>query len=195
MSIKVQDVMIRDVKTANTEDTVLKAAEIMNRYEIGCVIVTGNVNPVGILTERDILKRVVFNRKDPGTTKLCEVMSKPIVTIKPHITITRATRIMIKQKIKKLAVTNAGHLVGVLSLTDLIPLLETQKPINKLSLKEAPKRVKKIFEIYYDPIRQLRKKCPLTMVGGTSISCIGSKCMWYVKEKCIFLNLVEKISN
>lgn len=187
--------MIRDVKTANTEDTVLKAAEIMNRYEIGCVIVTGNVNPVGILTERDILKRVVFNRKDPGTTKLCEVMSKPIVTIKPHITITRATRIMIKQKIKKLAVTNAGHLVGVLSLTDLIPLLETQKPINKLSLKEAPKRVKKIFEIYYDPIRQLRKKCPLTMVGGTSISCIGSKCMWYVKEKCIFLNLVEKISN
>ena len=46
-----------------------------------------------------------------------------------------------------------------------------------------------------EAIRQLRKKCPLTMVGGTSISCIGSKCMWYVKEKCIFLNLVEKISN
>ena len=195
MSTRVKDVMIRNVKTANTEDTVLKAAEIMNRYGIGCIIVTENGKPVGIVTERDILKRLVFKRKDPAKTKTIEVMSKPLVTVKPHITITRATRIMIKQNIKKLAVTNAGHLVGVLSLTDLVPLLEKQKSINKLSLKGAQKRVKKIFEIYYDPKRQIRKKCPLTMGKGMSISCIGSKCMWYVNERCVFLNLIEKISN
>lgn len=187
--------MIREVKTANTEDTVLKAAEIMNQYEIGCIIVTENKKPVGIVTERDILKRVVFERKDPAKTEVCEIMSKPIVTVKPHMTITQAAQIMIKQKIKKLAVINAGHLVGILSLTDLIPLLETQKSMKNLSLNGVPKRVKKVFEIYYDPKRQIRKNCPLTMVGGMAICCLGSKCMWYVTDRCVFLNLVEKISS
>ncbi|MDH5448746.1 MAG: CBS domain-containing protein [Candidatus Bathyarchaeota archaeon] len=192
MPTKVKDVMIRDVKTANIRDTVLKAAEIMNRHEIGCIIVTENGNPVGILTERDILKRVVFKRKDPARTKAIEVMSKPLVTVKSHVTIARATRKMIKQKIKKLAVTNAGHLVGILSLTDLIPLLETEKSMNKISLKDVPKRMKRVFEIYYDPKRQIRKKCPLTMGGGMSISCIGSKCMWYVNERCVITSVLER---
>lgn len=192
MQTKVKDVMIREVKTANTQDTVLKAAEIMNQHEIGCIIVTENGNPVGILTERDILKRVVFKRKDPAKTRAIEVMSKPLVTVKSHVTITRATRIMVKQKIKKLAVTNAGHLVGILSLTDLIPLLETEKSIDKISLKDAPKRMKRVFEIYYDPKRQIRKKCPFTMGGGMSVSCIGSKCMWYVNERCVITSVLER---
>jgi predicted transcriptional regulator len=67
MSAIVEKIMIRDVKTANIDNTVLKAAEIMNRYEIGCLMHA--CMPVGILTERDILKRVVFKRKDPAKTK------------------------------------------------------------------------------------------------------------------------------
>jgi len=195
MSTKVEDIMIRNVKTANIEDTVLKAAEMMNRYGIGCIIVTENRKSVGILTERDILKRLVSKRKDPAKVKVCEVMSKPLIAVSPYVTITHATRLMVKQKIKKLAVTNADHLVGVLSLTDLIPLLETEKSLSKLSLKGAPKRVKKIFEIYYDPKRQIRKNCPLTMLGGMAISCLGSKCMWYVTDRCVFLSLAEKVSH
>ncbi len=190
MPTEIRDIMIQDVKTASIEDTVLRAAEIMNRNEIGCIIVTDDGKPAGILTERDILKRVVFKRRDPEKTRVCEVMSKPLVTVKPHITITRAAQIMIKAKIKKLAVTNADHLVGILSLTDLMPLLESQK----VSLKGAPKRVKKIFEIYYDPKRQIRKNCPLTMGRGMAVACLASKCMWYVTDRCVFLNLAEKIS-
>ena len=191
---KVKDVMIRDVKTANAKHTVLKAAEIMNRHEIGCIIVNENRNSVGILTERDILKRVVSQRKDPAKVKVCEVMSEPLVTVRPQVTIAHAARVMVKQKIKKLAVTNDGHLVGVLSLTDLIPLLEKEMSLGKLSWKSAPKRVKKIFQIYYDPIRQIRKNCPLTMLGGMAISCLGSKCMWFVTDRCVFLSLVEKVA-
>lgn len=194
MSTKVENVMIRDVKTANIEDTILNVAEIMNRHEIGCIIVTEKGNPVGIVSERDILKRVVLKRKDPAKTKAVEVMSKPLITVKPHVTIKRATRTMIKKKIKKLAITKSDHLVGILSLTDVIPLLEKENSMNKLSLKGAPKRMKRIFEVYYDPKRQIRKKCPLTIGSGMSISCIGSKCMWYVKERCVFLNLAERIS-
>jgi len=58
MSIKVGDIMVRNVKTANPEEAVLKATETMNEHEIGCIIVTSNGKPVGIVTERDLLKRV-----------------------------------------------------------------------------------------------------------------------------------------
>ena len=191
MSTKVEAVMVRNVKTAETEDTVLKAAEIMNKHEIGCVIAVQKKKPVGILTERDILKRVVFKRKDPAKTKVREVMSKPLITIKPNASIKGAIRKIIKENIKKLAVKNADDLVGILSLTDLVPFLETQN----VSLKNAPKRVKKVFTIYYDPQRQLRKNCPLTMARGMAISCLGMKCMWYVTDRCVFLNLIEKITN
>ncbi len=193
MQKRVKDIMVQKVKTVNTEDTVLEAAEIMNRHEIGCVVVKNNGNPVGILTERDILKRVVFKKKDPAITKAHEVMSKPLITVKPHVAITSAAQLMIKKKIKKLVVVNADLLIGILSLTDLIPLLDTES-MNNLSLRSAPKHVKRIFEIYYDPKRQKRKNCPLTMARGMAISCLGSKCMWYVTDRCVFLNLVEKIS-
>ncbi len=195
MSTKVGDVMVRNVKTVNMKDVVLKAAEVMNRYEIGCVIITENGGPVGILTERDILKRIIVKQRDPVKTKIVEVMSKPLITVKPNMKITQAIRVMIKENIKKLAVTNASDLVGVLSLTDMIPLLETQKSIDKFSLKGAPKRVKKVFEIYYDPKRKRRKTCPLTMARGMAVSCFGLKCMWYVGDRCVFLNLAEKVSS
>ena len=194
MQTKVADVMIREVKMVDVQDSVLDAAGIMKQYEIGCVIVTDEGKPAGILTERDILSRVVFERKDPAETGIKEVMSTPLVTVSSRVGITRATRIMLKKGIKKLVVTNSGRLKGILSLTDLVPLLETQGGINGLPLDEAPKRVRRVFEIYYDPVRQIRKRCPLTMIRGASISCIGTKCMWYVKESCVILNLFQKIS-
>ncbi len=185
--------MVRKVKTATSEDTVLRAAEIMNKHEIGSVIVVNSGKPVGIVTERDILKRVVHDRKDPASTLAAEIMSQPLVKVKPSVSVTRALKIMLRRRIKKLAVVNAGHLVGVLSLTDLLPLVETQG-FEELPLAGVPKRVKKVFEIYYDPKRQLRKNCPLTMVGGMAINCLGIKCMWFVHDKCVLLNLVEKLS-
>lgn len=194
MQTKVADVMIREVKIVDVQDSVLDAAGIMNQYEIGCVIVTDKGKPTGILTERDILSRVVFERKDPAETEIQEVMSSPLVIISPRVRITRAVRIMLKNGIKKLVVTNSGRLKGILSLTDLMPLLETHVRINELHLDKAPKRVRRVFEIYYDPVRQIRKRCPLSMIKGTSISCIGPKCMWYVRESCVILNLYQKVS-
>ena len=94
---------------------------------------------------------------------------------------------------KKLGVTTrTNRLVGVLSLTDLMPIIDAQQSKSKIPLEKIPKRMKKAFEIYYDPIRQIRKRCPLTMSGGSSISCIGSKCMWYVEDRCVFLNLAAR---
>lgn len=188
---KVEDIMTREVKTAKTEDTVFRVAGVMNKHEIGCVVVTENEKPVGILTERDILKRVVLKRRNPVETTVGQVMSKPLVTVKPRTPIKRAAHKMIESKIKKLIVTHSSSLLGILSLTDLVPLLETEDIMDSLPLKDAPKSVRKVFEIYTDPVRQIRKKCPLTMIGGASISCIGPRCMWYTDERCVMLGSVQ----
>jgi CBS domain-containing protein len=183
MSAKVEDVMVKNVKTASPEESVLKTAEIMNQYEIGCIVVTENSKPVGVVTERDILKRVVRERRDPAETKLHEVMSRPLVTVEPAATIVSAARIMIKHNIKKLPVMSSDHLVGILSLTDLIPLLKKQGT-SKISLKSAPEHVKRAFEGYLDPETNMRKKCPLIILAGAPIGCLGPKCMWYDANGC-----------
>lgn len=182
MSIKVGDIMVRNVKTAEPEETVLKATETMNEHEIGCIIVTRDGKPVGIVTERDLLKRVIVNRKDPATTKLNEIMTKPLVTVKTDTPASSAAKIMIRKQIKKLPVTNDQNLVGILSLTDLIRVLKTHNMIDRVPIKGASNHMKKFLEAHIDPER--RRKCPMIVLGGSLINCIGTKCMWFDKNGC-----------
>jgi CBS domain-containing protein len=193
MSTKVEDVMIRNVKTVNLENTVLDAADMMNRFDIGCVIVTENGRPVGVVTERDLLKKVISKRRDPAGTRLYEVMSAPLITVKPHAAITSAAKIMIKARIKKLPVAEADHLMGILSLTDLMPLLKKNHTANRISVKNAPERIKRIFDACIDPETNLRKKCPLIVLGDMPIGCLGAKCMWYDDAGCVFKSFTRML--
>jgi len=188
---KVKEIMVRDVRTVDVEETVLDAVHIMDRFEIGCVIATEDRKPVGILTERDILRRVVLRSNDPKKVNVREVMSKPLAKVGPNTNVKRAARMMIKRRIKKLVIVSSGRLVGILSLTDIVPLLELREAMGNVNPDEVPNRVKRVFNVYYDPIRQVRKRCPFTLISGTSISCIGSKCMWYVNERCVMTNILE----
>jgi CBS domain-containing protein len=120
--MKVKDVMVKDVKTMSSGESILAATEMMKDHEISCVVVAEKGKPVGIVTERDILNKVVFKRKNPAETRLQDVMSKPLVMVDPQVKITDAVQLMIGKKIKKLVVADGAHLLGILSLTDLIQL-------------------------------------------------------------------------
>jgi CBS-domain-containing membrane protein len=185
--------MIKKVKTAAPEDTVSTAVEKMNRYGIGCLVVAEKRTPIGIMTERDVLNRIVLTNRDPTVTRVQEVMSQPLVTVDSKTTIQKAVRLMLRHRIKKLVVANTHRLVGVLSLTDLLPLLE-ETDLGDNGLKKTPRRMRRIFQLYYDPKRQIRKNCPLTMASGTAITCIAQKCMWYVDDHCVFLDLAERVA-
>jgi CBS-domain-containing membrane protein len=120
-------------------------------------------------------------------------MSQPLVTIDSTTTIRKPVSLMLRHRIKKLAVANTHRLVGVLSLTDLLPLLE-ETDLGDNGLKKTPRRMRRIFQLYYDPKRQIRKNCPLTMASGTAITCIAQKCMWYVDDHCVFLDLAQRVA-
>jgi len=150
MSLEVEDVMVENVVTIDEEATVRKAVELMNKHEIGCLIAMRKGKPSGILTERDLLKRVLADAKDPEKTKVLDVMSKPLVVGKPHMDVEDAARLMFKMKIKKLPVVEKGRLLGLVTLTDLVRVQPQMISIlKKLSVKElTPKRIKKVVDYY-----------------------------------------------
>jgi CBS domain-containing protein len=151
MVLKIENVMVSDVITVEAEATVRQAVDLMNENEIGCLIVVDEEEkPVGILTERDLLRRVLAMRKDPVRAKVSQVMSKPLVTGTPHMDLEAAMKLMFKKKIKKLPVVEDGQLVGLVTLTDIVRvqphIIEVLKKLAGTEL--PPRRIKKIIDYY-----------------------------------------------
>ncbi len=149
MSLKVEDVMVKEVITIDEKSTVKEAADIMNRFEIGCLIVTKKGKALGILTERDLLKRIVSQTRSPRTTKVQAVMSKPLIVVEPDMELEEAAKLMFKLKIKKLPVVEKGQLMGLVTLTDLARFQPQMiRILKRLSEKMAPKRMQKVVDYY-----------------------------------------------
>lgn len=118
--ILIRETMTKNVTTISVEMSVDEAARIMEEQNIGCVIVVDGKLPVGILTERDITYRVVAPNKKPSTVKVSEIMSEPIKTISPDITLTEASKIMSKSNIRRLPVIEDKVLVGIITTRDIL---------------------------------------------------------------------------
>jgi CBS domain-containing protein len=149
MSLKVEDVMVKEVITVDEKSTVKEAADTMNKFEIGCLIVTKNGKAVGILTERDLLKRIVGEARDPVKTRVADIMSKPLIVVEPDMEMEEAAKLMFKLKIKKLPVVQDGQLLGLVTLTDLARFQPQMiRILKKLSEQMAPRRMKKVVDYY-----------------------------------------------
>ena len=184
--------MIENVRTARLDDTVQDIAVLMNKHQIGCVIIVDEEQPVGIVTERDIMKRVVSKGIAPKKLKAVDVMSKPLITASPCTSAGDAAKVMLKWNIKKLPVAEERQLVGVVTLTDLLRVEGVIETLNGNALNGASIRLKKTIEIYYDAgIRQKTRKCPLMYKDGMSIGCRLEKCMWWAEDECAITKLTR----
>jgi len=195
VSQKLKKIMVEHVITVGPDDTVKKAAQLMNLHEMGCLLVVSHEKPVGIITERDVLNRVVNESRDPKKTRISEVMSKPLVTASPNMRSGDAAKLMLERNIKKLPVVENGKLVGIVSLTDLLRSEGVIGFLNKQTLNGASKRLRKAVSLFYDPLKQHRRKCPLIMKDGFSIGCQVGKCMWWVGDECAVTKLSKQITN
>jgi len=148
--LSVGDVMVTDVVTVEPDVNVRRAVRAMNDFEIGCLVVVEAGRVVGILTERDVLKRVVDEGRKPEETSVREVMSKPPITISPDADLETAIELMFKHKIKKLPVVENGKLVGLVTFTDLVraqpALIQAVKRF--MEIFEVPKSLSKVIRYY-----------------------------------------------
>jgi len=112
--------MVTNLITIEAEATVKKAAELMDKHDIGCLIVVSYGNPIGIITERDMLKRIMLQKRDIAKTRVGNIMSAPLIATTPQTDIRDAIRLMNERRIKKLPVVEEGELIGLVSLTDVM---------------------------------------------------------------------------
>jgi len=119
MPLLVKDLMSRKVNTIEENKTVFHAAKQMAKERRGYVVVLKNGKPVGILTDSDILEKVISKGKDPKKIKVKEVMSSPLITISPDEELVEVSRIMRKNVIKRVPVVKNGKLVGIITDNDI----------------------------------------------------------------------------
>ena len=121
MSLCVRDVMARRVLLVEAGSSAKNAARMMNKFSVSSLIVSSEGDIVGIVTERDILTRVVASGQNPEVVTVREIMSEPIIVVNPDTPLEQAVQIMLMERIKKLPVMEKDgenvKLVGILSMT------------------------------------------------------------------------------
>jgi len=130
--------------------TIKEAAGVMNKFEIGSLIAVGKGRVSGILTERDLLKRVVAEGKDASKIRVRDIMTAPLIVAEPKMDLAEAVKLMFQKKIKKLPVVEGKRLVGLLSLTDIARFQPQMLVLVKqLAANHAtPKSMQKVINRY-----------------------------------------------
>lgn len=120
----VRDVMSSPVITMDENSASNLAATAMDQNDLGCVIVTNaSGKSIGIITERDLVIRVLSKNLKPDTVKAKEIMTTPLVTIEPDATISEAARRMNRLDIRRLGVIYKGNLVGIITSKDVLGVM------------------------------------------------------------------------
>lgn len=115
----VKDIMTKNVISIAVDNSVFEAAEFMSSNRVGCLVILDKEVPIGIVTERDIVRRVVA-KKLPVDTKISEIMSKSLITIDPDASLKEAARVMSSNKIRRLPVLKQNRLVGIVVASDFV---------------------------------------------------------------------------
>jgi CBS domain-containing protein len=124
----VSDVMNSNVKTVNEDKNIMSACKIMQKNNIGCVIVVtmaGDGTPVGVITEKDVVK--ILSKESPGLLHfaLWKIMSKPVITIENCASVAEAINTMSRKKIRRLVVLDKNNkMVGILTQNDIFKIID-----------------------------------------------------------------------
>lgn len=121
----VRDIMTKEIVTIDSEKSALEAAKVMTERGISSVFIVKEGNPVGIVSERDFIKKICAKELDVAKVKAGEIMSKILTTATPDTPIEVAVQRMVNHKIRRLPIMDAGKIVGIITVTDLAKHLRT----------------------------------------------------------------------
>ncbi|WAJ26927.1 CBS domain-containing protein [Antarcticirhabdus aurantiaca] len=127
--MKISEIMNGDIEFAAPGDSVQALAELMGDLDVGALPVGTPEAPLGVVTDRDVLYRVVARGLDPATTTAGQILSAPLISARPDDTVSDALDLMAASHVRRLGVVDgAGRLVGWVTLADLSRrlLLETE---------------------------------------------------------------------
>jgi len=176
----VEEIMSRDVAGVQRTATIVEAAEVMTRRKISCIVVLEGEEAVGVVTERDLLGRVVALQKSPEQIKIEEVMSTPVASVSPDYSVFSSSRIMEKMGIRRLIVTEDKRPCGVISQTDILRATKKKVEMDTAELSHLRHRLKteqsfagivgrdaKMLELF-DTIREVAEVNVPVLIQGES---------------------------
>jgi len=133
---------------ANSSDSIFVISNLMKERKVGSIIIINQYNqnyPIGIITERDIVRRVISDNKDPKHTKAMEVMSTPLITTETNTYVSDVSVKMVNNKIRRLPVVKSKTLSGIVTITDIIKYFHEKNKENDY-LSKAMIRYGKYWE-------------------------------------------------
>ena len=116
----VRDVMSKDVKVVSPDSSVKEVVADMNKFNIGSIVVLEGDRPVGVISERDVLRKVVEPCLAPESLTARQIMTSPVITIGEMASIEEAAKLMARKKVRKIPVMDKQKLVGILTFTDIV---------------------------------------------------------------------------
>jgi CBS domain-containing protein len=135
----VRDIMTKDLLTISENDTALKAAQLMSEKGVSSLIVLSDNQPIGIITERDFIKKICLKELKLSTVKVGDMMSKIRTSASPDTSIDVAVQRMVNNRIRRLPIIDNGKLVGIITVTDLAKYLRTILLLNRAVSYHSPK--------------------------------------------------------
>lgn len=142
----VGEIMAPDPLAVEQTTVVAGALELMNRRDSGAVVVNSEAGPVGIFTERDVLRRVVLPEKDPQAIRVSEVMTAPVITMPKSAVIGRVLDEMHRRNIRNMPVCDDGKLAGLVSMAEILQYARA------LDIDDAVRRAWKEIQEFYDSL-------------------------------------------
>ena len=133
MAPTVRDVMTANPVTLPAQAPVVDAAKKMREADIGDVIVLDGDSICGVVTDRDIVVRVLAEERQPAQTKLNEICSKDLATVSPDDDLTRAGDLMLERTVRRVPVVEDGRPVGIVSIGDLAKERDPDSPLGEIS--------------------------------------------------------------
>jgi len=119
-TLLVRDVMTKDVKVVGPDSSVHKVVAAMNKYNVGSIIVVQDDKPVGVISERDVLRRVVEPCLSPETITAKQIMTSPVITICESASVDEVVKLMAEKRVRKIPVMKKDKLVGIITYTDVL---------------------------------------------------------------------------
>ncbi|HEX2487628.1 MAG TPA: CBS domain-containing protein [Nitrososphaeraceae archaeon] len=121
----VRDIMIKDLLTISENETALKAAQLMTEKGVSSIIVLSDDQPIGIVTEKDFIKKICLKELKLSSVKVGNMMSKIRTSATPDTPIDVAVQRMMNNRIRRLPIVENGKVVGIITVTDLAKHLRT----------------------------------------------------------------------
>ena len=169
-NIFVREIMNNNVVTAPPEISIRSIAKLMVDQGVGSIVIVKENRPVGIITEKDIVKAMAEG-KDPDKVSAGEIMSKPLITVRPNTPLEKAVSIMVERNVRRLPVVEEGELVGIITMKDIGRLSPELLALSLRPFSRNPLRKKRYFSGICDLCGEYSDR--LVEIGGE-----------YVCEEC-----------